>query len=45
MTDRSNKRESKKVILIGKTGSGKTTLIQRIEDLTMTYRKTQSVQR
>jgi len=34
----------KKIILIGKTGSGKTTLIQRIEALDMTYRKTQTIQ-
>lgn len=34
----------KKVIFIGKTGSGKTTLCQRIHDLDLQYKKTQSVE-
>ncbi len=34
----------KRVILIGKTGSGKTTLIQKIEALDMQYKKTQSIE-
>lgn len=34
----------KKIILIGKTGSGKTTLIQNIEQRQITYHKTQTVQ-
>lgn len=34
----------KRIILIGKTGSGKTTLIQRMERLAMDYRKTQTIQ-
>lgn len=36
--------KKKKIILIGKTGSGKTTLIQRIEELNIVYRKTQTIQ-
>lgn len=34
----------KKVIFIGKTGSGKTTLCQKIHDLDLEYKKTQSVE-
>lgn len=34
----------KKVIFIGKTGSGKTTLCQRLQDLDLKYKKTQSVE-
>lgn len=34
----------KKVIFIGKTGSGKTTLCQKIHDLDLQYKKTQSVE-
>ena len=34
----------KKVIFIGKTGSGKTTLCQKLHDLELNYRKTQSVE-
>jgi len=34
----------KKVIFIGKTGSGKTTLCQKIHDLDLKYKKTQSVE-
>lgn len=33
----------KKLLLIGKTGSGKTTLSQAIQGLTISYRKTQAV--
>lgn len=33
----------RKIILIGRTGSGKTTLIQRIERQSMDYHKTQTV--
>lgn len=33
----------KKLLLIGKTGSGKTTLSQALQGLTITYRKTQAV--
>ena len=36
--------KSKKIILIGKTGSGKTTLIQSIEEQNITDLKTQTVQ-
>ena len=36
--------KSKKIILIGKTGSGKTTLIQSIEEQSITDLKTQTVQ-
>lgn len=35
--------KGKKIILIGKTGSGKTTLIQRIEEQRIEYCKTQTV--
>ena len=34
----------KKIMLIGKVGSGKTTLCQRIYNLDMTYKKTQAVE-
>ena len=34
----------KKTIFIGKTGSGKTTLCQKIHDLDLKYKKTQSVE-
>lgn len=34
----------KKVIFIGKTGSGKTTLCQRIDNEELKYRKTQSIE-
>ncbi len=34
----------KKVIFMGKTGSGKTTLCQKIHDLDLKYKKTQSVE-
>ncbi|MEG1255893.1 EutP/PduV family microcompartment system protein [Clostridium sp.] len=34
----------KKVIFIGKTGSGKTTLCQKLQDLDLKYKKTQSVE-
>lgn len=34
----------KKVIFIGKTGSGKTTLCQKLHDLELNYKKTQSVE-
>lgn len=34
----------KKVIFIGKTGSGKTTLCQKLHDLELSYKKTQSVE-
>ncbi len=34
----------KKIIFIGKTGSGKTTLCQRLHDLDLKYKKTQSVE-
>lgn len=34
----------KKVIFIGKTGSGKTTLCQKLHDLEIRYKKTQSVE-
>lgn len=34
----------KKTIFIGKSGCGKTTLIQRMEDVSMEYRKTQMVE-
>ncbi len=34
----------KKVIFIGKTGSGKTTLCQKLHDLEISYKKTQSVE-
>ncbi len=33
----------KKTMLVGRTGSGKTTLIQAIQGRTITYRKTQAV--
>lgn len=35
--------DAKKIILVGKTGSGKTTLIQRAERQAMEYHKTQTV--
>ncbi len=31
----------KKIIFMGKTGSGKTTLCQKLDDLELRYRKTQ----
>lgn len=34
----------KKVIFIGKTGSGKTTLCQKLDELDIRYKKTQSVE-
>lgn len=34
----------KKIIFIGKTGSGKTTLCQKLHDLELSYKKTQSVE-
>lgn len=34
----------KKVIFIGKTGSGKTTLCQKLHDIELNYKKTQSVE-
>ncbi|MGI6403263.1 MAG: EutP/PduV family microcompartment system protein [Oscillospiraceae bacterium] len=34
----------KKIILIGKTGSGKTTLIQKLEARELVYRKTQAIE-
>lgn len=34
----------KKVIFIGKTGSGKTTLCQKLDELDIKYRKTQAVE-
>lgn len=34
----------KKIIFMGKTGSGKTTLCQKLDDLELRYRKTQSVE-
>ena len=34
----------KKVIFIGKTGSGKTTLCQKLHDLEIQYKKTQSIE-
>lgn len=34
----------KKIIFMGKTGSGKTTLCQKLDDLELKYRKTQSVE-
>ncbi|RDY23503.1 EutP/PduV family microcompartment system protein [Romboutsia maritimum] len=34
----------KKVIFMGKTGSGKTTLCQKIDELELKYKKTQSVE-
>ncbi|SCI25766.1 MULTISPECIES: EutP/PduV family microcompartment system protein [unclassified Romboutsia] len=34
----------KKIIFMGKTGSGKTTLCQKLHDLDIKYRKTQSVE-
>lgn len=34
----------KKVIFMGKTGSGKTTLCQKLNDLDLKYKKTQSVE-
>lgn len=35
----------KKVIFIGKTGSGKTTLCQKLDELDIKYKKTQSVEK
>ena len=34
----------KKIIFMGKTGSGKTTLCQKLHDLEIKYRKTQSIE-
>lgn len=34
----------KKIIFMGKTGSGKTTLCQKLHDLELKYRKTQSIE-
>lgn len=34
----------KKIIFMGKTGSGKTTLCQKLDDLELSYKKTQSVE-